>query len=256
MVRPESAKLSFVGSIPTRTSILLLIAGALWGLDPPAILQAALQAEQALQPQRQPYLGQEDIRYYQILSSGRRKQTGWETYDVFEGARGPSYRLVARNGKPVKATPSPRRAERGRLSFPVADLRFNHSLRLASDATVLGRRCWVLEATLDPAAPDIVDRSRGMTASDATLWIDQETFWILRLEARLRRFWANFAEGSLVTTREALFHDGLPLTGLIRLRLLSPADRNGRRIVRETEQSYSRYRRFGAESTIEFNPVP
>ena len=48
MVRPESAKLSFVGSIPTRTSILLLIAGALWGLEPAAIFDAALQAEQSL----------------------------------------------------------------------------------------------------------------------------------------------------------------------------------------------------------------
>ncbi len=254
MVRPESAKLSFVGSIPTRTSILLLIAGALWGLEPAAIFDAALQAEQSLRPRLQPYLGQEDIRYYQIMPSGRRKQTGWETYDVFEGTRGPSYRRVARNGKPVKAAPAPRRGERGRLSFPVADLRHNHTLSLRGEATLLGRRCWVLEATLDPSAPDIIDRSRGMTASDATLWIDQETFWILKVEARLRRFWANHAEGSLVA-REALFHDGLPLTGLIRLRLLSPTGRDGRRIARETEQTYSRYRRFGAESTIEFNPV-
>jgi hypothetical protein len=254
VVRPESAKLSFVGSIPTRTSILFLFAGALWGMEPEAILEAALNVQRELRPKLQPYLGQEDIRYFQVMASGRRKQTGWETYDVFAGARGPAYRLVARNGKPVKSGGPARRGERGRMAFPVEDLRHNHTLSLRGEATLLGRRCWVLEAMLDPSAPDIVDRARGMTASDATLWIDQETFWILQQEARLRRFWANFAEGSLVT-REALFHDGLPLTGLIRLRLLSPADRNGRRIVRETEQSYSRYRRFGAESTIEFSPV-
>jgi hypothetical protein len=254
VVRPESAKLSFVGSIPTRTSILFLLAGALWGLEPEAMLEAALNRQRELRPRLLPYLGQEDIRYFQVMASGRRKQTGWETYDVFAGARGPAYRLVARNGKPVKPGGPARRGERGRMAFPVEDLRHNHTLSLRGEATLLGRRCWVLEAMLDPSAPDIVDRARGMTASDATLWIDQETFWILKLEARLRRFWANFAEGSLVT-REALFHDGLPLTSLIRLRLLSPADRDGRRIVRETEQSYSRYRRFGAESTIEFSPV-
>ncbi len=256
MVRPESAKLSFVGSIPTRTSIFLLCAQLVWGADPAQLLDQALAAKQALIPRIKDYLGQEDIRYYRTTGSGRRKQTAWTTYDVFVVDKERVFRMVARDGRPVKpgkTNSRPRQGENDRIAFQVEDLRRNHALSLRGEAMFLGRRCWVLEGILDPAAPDVVGRSTGMASSDGTLWIDQETHWILKEEARLRRRWLGFPEGSVVT-HEVLFHDGLPLTGRIHLQRLALHD-DDRRILLETEQTYSRYRRFGAETVIEFNPV-
>ncbi len=257
MVRPESAKLSFVGSIPTRTSILLLCAHLVWGADPAELLEKALTAKQALVPRIRDYLGQEDIRYYRTPANGRRKQTGWATYDVFVVDKARVYRLIANNGKPVKPSKTnakPRQGEADRIAFQVEDLRQNHTLAIRGEATILGRRCWLLEGTLDPGAPDVAGRSRGMASSDATLWIDQETHWILKEEARLRRRWLSFPEGSVVT-HEVVFHDGLPLNGRIHLQRTTAADDEDRRVLLETEQTYSRYRRFGADSAIEFNPV-
>jgi hypothetical protein len=257
VVRPESAKLSFVGSIPTRTSILFLCAQLAWGTDPAQLLDRSLAVKRELLPQIKDYLGQEDIRYYRTGSGSRRKQTGWSTYDVFVVEKQRVFRMVARDGKPVKPgkpQAKPRQGEADRIAFQVEDLRTNHTLRLRGEETLLGRRCWVLEATLDPAAPEIVNRSKGMSSSDATLWIDQETHWILKEEARLRRRWLVFPEGSVVT-HEVLFHDGLPLTSRIHLQRFSGGEDPKRRVLLETEQTYSNYRRFATETAIQFNPV-
>lgn len=249
VVRPESAKLSFVGSIPTRTSILLLCAHLLCAQDPRALLDQALQTKKELYFRVKDYLGREDIRYYRTELPGSRKQTDWNTFDVFvvDGRR--VFRLIARNGKPIK--PTDRLPTNNRIAFRVEDIPQNHSLTLKGEATLLGRKCWVLEATLDPASPDNVSREAGMSASDATLWIDQQTHFLLKEESRLRRRWNGFPEGAVVT-HEALLHHDLPLSGRIHLQRQIPRGKN--QTLLETEQIYSNYRRFGAQSAIEFNP--
>lgn len=250
VVRPESAKLSFVGSIPTRTSILLLCAHLLCAQDPRALLDQALQTKKDLYPRIKDYLGREDIRYYRTDLPGKRKQTDWNTFDVFvvDGKR--VFRLIARNGKPIKPTDRP--TANNRIAFRVEDLLQNHSLTLRGEATLLGRKCWVLEALLNPASPDNVSREAGMSAADATLWIDQQNHFLLKEESRLRRRWNGFPEGSVVT-HEALLHHDLPLTGRIHLQRKIPRGKS--QILLETEQIYSDYRRFGAQSAIEFNPA-
>lgn len=255
MVRPESAKLSFVGSIPTRTSILLLAVQVAWGVDPAQVLDKALQAQEELVPRIKDYLGREDIRYFQTEAGQGRRMTDWLTYDAFVVGNSRVFRLVARKGKPLKPRNGknrPRQGEEDRISFKPSDLRKNHALRIKGEDTVLGRRCWILEGLLEPGAPDNVGRSSGIASSDATLWIDQETFWILKQEALLRRRWLGFPEGSVVSY-DALWHDDLPLTGRIHLQRTFAT--NDRQVLLETEQTYSNYRRFGAESAIDFNPV-
>jgi len=254
VVRPESAKLSFVGSIPTRTSILILCAQLAWGIDPAELLEKALQAKEELEPRIKDYLGREDIRYYQTHQR-ERQMTDWITYDVFVIGKERVFRMVARKGKPVKprkGKAKPRQGEHDRISFKVEDLKLNHTLSIQGEGTILGRRCWILQGLLDPGAPDNVSRSSGMASSDGRLWIDQESHWILKEEALLRRHWLGFPEGSVVTY-EALWHDGLPLTGRVHLqRTIALGDHQ---FLLETEQTYSNYRRFGAETAIQFNPV-
>ena len=250
VVRQESAKLLFVGSIPTRTSIFFLCAHFLGAQDPRALLDQALQTKKDLYPRVKDYLGREDIRYDRTELPGKRKQTDWSTYDVFVVDRRRVFRLIARNGKPIKPTDRP--TVTNRIAFRVEDLPQNHALTLKGEATLLGRKCWVVEAVLNPASPDNVSREAGMSASDATLWIDQQTHYLLKEESRLRRRWNGFPEGSVVTY-EALLHHDLPLTGRIHLQREIP--RGKTQTLLETEQIYSDYRRFGAESAIEFNPV-
>lgn len=255
MVRPESAKLSFVGSIPTRTSILFLCVQLAWGTDANELLEKALLAKQELAPRIRDYLGREDIRYFRSRESGPREMTDWLTYDVFVIGKERVFRLVARKGKPLKPgkrKARPQQGENDRVSFNVEDLRKNHTLSMKGEATLLGRLCWVLEGRLDPGAPDTVSRSGGMASSDSTLWIDQESHWILKHEVLLRRRWQGFPEGSTVT-QEFLWHDGLPLSSRIHLQRTFSFGK--RPFVLETEQIYSDYRRFGAETAIEFNPV-
>lgn len=255
MVRPESAKLSFVGSIPTRTSILLLCAQLAWATDPAELLEKALLAKQELAPKIKDYLGREDIRYYQSHEPGPREMTDWLTFDVFVIGKERVFRLVAKKGKPVKTRRGkarPQQGEHDRISFNIEELRRNHTLSIKGEATVLGRLCWVLEGRLDPGAPDNVSRSGGMASSDGTLWIDQESHWILKEEAVLRRRWQGFPEGSIVT-HDAFWHEDLPLTG--RIHLLRTISLGNHRFQLETEQTYSNYRRFGAETAIEFSPV-
>lgn len=255
MVRPESAKLSFVGSIPTRTSIFLFCAHLAWALDPAAVLQKAIEAKQALRPQIKDYLGREDIRYFRTEDGKARRQTGWNTYDVFVVNKDRVFRLVARDGKPLKERERTARAktnEQDRVSFRVEDLLHHHTLQITGEANLLGRKCWILEGTLEPGAPDNVARSAGMLSSDGKIWIDQQTHWILKEEARLRRRWNGFPEGSLVT-HEMLFHDQLPLTA--RIHLGRPMLQGKKQVLLETDQQYSDYRRFGADSAVTFNPV-
>lgn len=254
MVRPESAKLSFVGSIPTRTSILFLLAQFAWAIDPAQVLSKALEAHEELVPRIKDYLGREDIRYYQTQNARERRMVDWRTYDAFIVGKNRVFRLVARNGKPVKpgkGKAKPKPGEEDRISFKPGDFERNHSLRILGEDTVLGRRCWILEALLEPGAPDNVSRNGGASSSDATLWIDQETFWILKQQILLRRRWQGFPEGSVVSY-DSLWHDQLPLTG--RIHLQRTFSFGNRHLLAETEQIYSNYRRFGAESAIEFNP--
>lgn len=251
MVRPESAKLSFVGSIPTRTSILLLCAHLfLCAQDPRALLDQALQTKKDIYPRVKDYLGREDIRYYRTELPGPRKQTDWNTFDVFVVDQRRVFRLIARNGKPIKPTDRP--TSHSRIAFRVEDVLQNHAISLKGEAILLGRKCWVLEAVLDPGSPDNVSREAGMSASDATLWIDQQTHYLLKEESRLRRRWNGFPEGSVVT-HEAILHHDLPLSDRILLKRHIPRGKN--QTLLETEQIYSNYRRFAAQSAIEFNPA-
>lgn len=84
-------------------------------------------------------------------------------------------------------------------------------------------------------------------AGNVTLWIDQETKLLLRRELRVTRIWGDWGPGSSVLF-EMFWNDGVMLVKRITTRSGLVTGR-----VRETEQTYSNFKKFGAETEIKFD---
>ena len=108
----------------------------------------------------------------------------------------------------------------------------------------------MVEGILRPDSPDPLTRADGALSSDLLIWVDEESHLPLRQELTVRKEWVRLEPGSKILL-EFDFISGLRLVSKIVLR--GAEDRSG--VVRETEQTYSNYRKFGAESHITVDPV-
>jgi hypothetical protein len=210
------------------------------------------------------WLGREDIRHYSV-SGGKKKRTGWQTFEASFLEGRPYYRKIANDGKPL--TPKQSAAEDARMeaeskyrkniprkdqvsndrriAFGLKSTLESHDFRIVREEVIRGRRTWVVEGALRPDAPAPATPLEGGLSSDFEAWIDQESKLAVREELRVRRDWMHLRPGSTVTV-EFEFNGGLRLVSNVVLR--SAPDEKGR--FTDTEQTYSSYKKFEAESQL------
>lgn len=233
-----------------------------------------MRAEQTNRHLAARFVYHEEIRYVETRNDGRarvERRTGYEV-TILEGE--PYHRLVSVDGEPLseaeqkaeekryreveryrRKTPMEERrrryfaAEEQRYRFDAALVARYHELTLASEETVAGRRCWIVETRPKSGAPKPMRRSQWSLAQAFRYAIDQETLFPVRIEARQLFAFDGWDAGSQ-TTYENTQMDGVWLTARV------TSDGHGRRggvkARFRTEQIYSDYQRFQSESVIVF----
>ncbi len=217
------------------------------------------------------YLGQEDIRVYQINRNGRKNMRSWSTYEasILEGY--PYYHLVARNGKPLskkleaeqdrlmaleleyrRKTPLAERRSTARYSANLQHLIDYHDLTCEGEDTLDGRRVWVISTRLKPSAPPPTKYEDLLLAGDSKHWIDQQTGAVLRWRLVMKRPMNAWSIGSVDEKTTMLLSDagGKPLFVPKEMSAQVPEEDGA---VRLTVQTFSNYKRFESDSTITFN---
>ena len=231
-------------------------------VSPADLLRQALAASKENARKSANWLGREDIKRYQLRR--KRRLISWVTYEASKVEGENYYRLIARDGKPLskaehareqakldreaayrRTTPLHQRTRTAdnRFSMSIAQILEHHDLQYSGEDTVNGRKIWIVDTRVRDAAPMPAKRDDMALAGNTTLWIDQQTKLVVMQELRVTRNWDQWRPGSLV--RYELFWNGevmlvsrilihLPFAGL------------------ENVQTYSEYRKFGAESNVTF----
>lgn len=231
--------------------------------EPADLLRTAFAASKENSRRSANWLAKEDIKRFQLRR--KRKLISWVTYEASRVEGENYYRLIARNGKPLskeaerqeqaklereaayrRATPPAARNRRSdsRFSMAIPHILEHHDLQYSGEDTVNGRKIWIVDTKLRDGAPPPRKRDEMALAGDTTLWIDQETNLVTMQELRVKRGWEQWAPGSFV--RYELFWNGEVM--LVR-RILVHLPAAGT----DSEQAYSDYRRFGAESNLTFD---
>jgi hypothetical protein len=230
-------------------------------VDPAKLLAEVIGASKENSRRSINWLGQEDIRRYDLRR--KRKRVSWVTYEASKVEGENYYRVVRRNGKPLPKEEARReqlKLERtaalrrsGEKKDRIPDNRFSMSLRHVIDHHELkyvgadtygGRKIWIIDTRIYHVAPLPSGPGDIALAGDGTFWVDQETKLLLMQEIRVTREWERWNPGSLV--RYELEWNGevmLPRRILVR----------NETAASESEQLYSDYRKFGSDSTIRFD---
>ena len=218
------------------------------------------------------YLGQEDIRVYEIKQNGRKTLRKWTTYEagILEGS--PYYRLVAINGKPLsekqeaaqdrlmahemeyrRKTPPAERHSTDRYSTNLRHLIDYHDLTYDGEQILDGRPAWLISTRLKSSAPKPTKYEDLLLAADSTHWIDQETGAILRWRLVMKKTLHSWTVGSIDEKIVTLLSDtgGKPVFVPKQMSARVPHEDGP---VRETVQSFSNYKRFEADSSVTFDP--
>jgi hypothetical protein len=183
------------------------------------------------------------------------------------------HRLVARDGRPLspeedaaervrmgqvtdfrRKTPIEERrkrwiaAEGRRLTFTYHLLAEHHRLAILGEETVDNRKTWVLEAT-PKNAPKPRNRKEWAFVLQSRIWIDQRSLHPVRMEHIQTKDWDNIPAGSVT----AIWFTPVDEVWLVsRILARQETQREDLSQVRETEQTYSNYRKFAADSVIRF----
>lgn len=225
-------------------------------IDLDQILQESRTSHRALLPEQRRFLADEEIRQYRTRK-GERKLTSSKKYEVLQTEKGPLYKLVEKNGKRIAmledADPRILPAVFQNVDFKSqkrtwsvgSDGFFQHrEYRLLRSESLRGRKMLVIEGKLK--ADEAKLRKHWFSSfSDMTVWLDPETKWILRYEYRVVRPSGRATLGTVMTI-DFDTQQGLPLQA--RIWVSRPAS-NGK-VLYETEQIYTNYRKFNVESSI------
>jgi hypothetical protein len=249
------------------------VAGASAIPDPVDLLKRSIAAERVNRDRAYSFVWQEQIVHLLYQPAGRLAQRDSATYEVLFLEGESFHRLVARDGQPLapteeqaervrmeqvadfrRKTPIEERrkrwiaAEGRRLTFTYRLLAEHHRLAVLGEETVNNRKTWVLEATPDNA-PKPRNRKEWAFVLQSRIWIDQQTLLPVRMEHTQTRDWDNIPAGS-VTQIWFTPVDDVWLVSRILAR--QETLREGLGQIRETEQTYSNYRKFAADSIIRF----
>lgn len=260
---------------------MVLLAACLPGADVPeprALLQRMYEAERENRRQATRFVYREDIRYLESFPDGTTRRKNWVTYEVTIVEGEPYHRRVSFNGEPLSAAEAAleearyqkvvayRRAtsleERRQRYFAAEENRFkldtrlvldNHDLRLLGDAPLLGRDTWVLEATPRRGTRKPRSRAEWSLSQKLRYWIDKQSAVPLQVEA-VQMY--DYESSRKDTTTRVNFTEveGVWLTERIDSRGMRKIGRD--KVVTETDQRYSNYRRFRADSILLFDEPP
>lgn len=218
------------------------------------------------------YLGQEEIRVYEVKPNGRKSLRNWSTYEASILESYPYYRLVARNGKPLskkleaeqdrlmaqemeyrrKTLPAERRST-ARYSTSLQHLIEYHDLAYDGEETQDGRRVWAISTRLKPDAPAPRKFEDLLLAGDSKHWIDQETGAVLRWRLTITRPMHSWSIGS-IDEKITTMLPGTSEEPVFVPKQMSAQVPEQEGVVRLTVQSFSNYKRFEADSLITFDP--
>jgi len=252
--------------------LVLLAASLCHAAEPLDLLKQAQTAAREQLKLTARYLGREDIREYEVKPNGHKTLRRWTTYEasVMEGA--PYYRLVAIKGKPLskaqeqmqeaamahelqyrRRTPHSERRNRSRYSASIQHVIEHHDLELLGEEQMGGRKTWVIQSHLRPAAPFPAKFEDLMLSGDARLWIDQETGVLVRWRLNVTRSWNSWHAGSTDEKISMVLahHEGKPIFVVKEMSARVPLEKGSARL---TVQSFSEYKRFEADSFITFEP--
>ena len=220
------------------------------------------------------FVYREDIRS-SLGNVGRTpRQTNWITYEV-TFLEGESYhRPVARDGRPL--TPDQEESEnrrfqqvseyrhntpveeRRRRHFAAEENRYkidsalvvqHHDAQFLGTDKVRGRDVWLVSAQPRRGAPKPRRRAEWSLCQRLKYWIDQETHLPLRIEAEQIYDFDGTKKGS-ISRVETVAIEGVVLPESITSTSRRRSGRDQTTII--TEQSYSVYKRFRAETVLLF----
>ena len=221
------------------------------------------------------FVYREDIRT-SIASAGQLpRQTGWITYEV-TFLEGESYhRAVARDGQPLppeqqeaedqrmrevgefrRRTPMD---ERRRRHFAAEENRYKidtdivvryHDAEFVGRDKLRGRDVWLVVTRPRRGAPKPKHRSEWSLCQKLKYWIDQKTCLPLRVEAEQLYDYDGTRKGA-ISQVETVEVEGV----LLPERITSTARHKSGRVQNtiSTNQSYSAYKRFRAETVLLFS---
>ena len=258
-----------------RSATLLLAALFASGAEPEdarKLIRIAQSAEREQFRLAARFLGQEDIRVFEVKQNGRRTLRKWTTYEasILEGS--PYYRLMAINGKPLskkleaeqdrlmahemeyrRKTPPAGRHSTDRYSTNLQQLIDYHDLTNEGEQILDGRPTWLISTRLKSGAPMPTKNEDLLLASDSSYRIDQETGAILRWRLVMKRDLHSWAIGSIDEKTVMLLSvaGGKPVFVPKQMSARVPQEDG---TFRETVQSFSNYKRFEADSLITFEP--
>ena len=209
------------------------------------------------------YLFREDVHQKHFDARGQLSSNRLLTYDVLMLEGRPYHRRVAIDGRPL--APDEEELERERMDRVAAERRRNPTARspsdrarrvvpfdqivrlsrtrLAGEQTVGGRPCWLVLASPKRGAKPRTSDEERLAESQVKVWIDKATLHRVRMELEGRR--------DQRTTFEYAQQDG----EIWLIKRITARQREGKTTI-ETEQVYSNYRRFSAESSVRIDETP
>lgn len=220
------------------------------------------------------FVYREDIRTSLANAGQLPRETRWITYEVTFVEGEIYHRPLAINGRPL--TPEQQEAEDKRLQqvteyrrntsmeerrvrhFAAEENRYridselvirNHNAKFIGADKLRGRDVWLVSAEPRRGAPKPKRRSEWSLGQRLKYWIDQKTLLPIRIEAEQLHDFDGTRKGA--TTRvETVEVDGVLLPERI---TATSRHRSGRdQSVNTTDQSYSSYKRFRAETVLLF----
>lgn len=237
--------------------------------DPVDLVKRSIEAERVNRARASSYLYTEDITRTAV-HGGRAVERSAQRYEVIFLAGEAYYRLVGRDGSPL--SPEEEEEERRRMETVAADRRAgrlpfaspaerprvslvyrilpeSHRIRLLGPETMMGRETWKVEAVPEHGGNSGGLNEKETRAMRVTLWIDKETLLRVRQDAAMTKKAGRLDKGSWLSYRFAPQPDGVWLVREIIYRAPIGRAKDGER-YRETEQVYSNYHKFQADSNV------
>jgi|HigsolmetaAR201D_1030396.scaffolds.fasta_scaffold06724_3 hypothetical protein len=237
--------------------------------DPMALLERSISRDSENRQRSSSYLYSEDVTQRVLTESGTAVETSSASYEVIYLENQPYYKLTGRNGSPL--SPSEQEAEERRMEAVAAErrslgqtsaasserpritVRYSripdlHKVRYLGEEKVSGYDTYVLEAYPKSRRRPTDLGDLETHAMRIRLWLEKESLLRVKMEVEVLRDAGRLRKGSKVWYWYAQQQDSVWLVQKIVLR--RPFKGPGQARWAETEQVYSRYRKFQAESKV------
>ncbi len=254
---------------------LFAAAGVLSAADAREILERLIEDQAAQLGRVQPYTYTEEVAHYDYAGDGSLRKGATETYEVVFVEGLPFHKLVARNGRPLRAKEQaqieksvhetaeerrrrPRPPEGGSITMAGhrIDVGANRELltmfdnSLHGEEEVRGRKAWVIESTPKPEYTAQSEHERDVLSFRRTMWIDEEENDVAREELAVVGKGIDFiSPGSTLRADASRIAPGVWLPTEIVLDVWHPAGK-GFKPWKRTEHTSSGFHKFDVQSSV------